>query len=322
MWMDLFLELTKLMCLLECVTSAPIFETQIKDVQNYLTAFGYLPKASSSRKSFLLDKSGFVSALRQLQKFAGLEETGVVDDKTLEILKVPRCSLPDIIEHQQDYYPKPRKKRYAVQGSRWRKKILSYKVGKYPTGLDKVDVDTDVKRAFKMWSDASGLTFLNKQLSDDPVDIEIRFENYYHGDEDSFDGPGGEDQTILFIRIFINLSGHVAHAFFPEFGGDAHFDNKEYWTVNKFTVRSWFFKVDCNVSILQGTNLLQSVTHEIGHSLGLQHFNKTDSMMAPFYKGWDPFMKLSKDDITAVKELYNDIVSVKEERRWRYFSLG
>ena len=45
-------------------------------------------------------------------------------------------------------------------------------------------------------------------------------------------------------------------------------------------------------------------------------------MMAPFYKGWDPFMKLSKDDITAVKELYNDIVSVKEERRWRYFSLG
>ena len=28
----------------------------------------------------------------------------------------------------------------------------------------------------------------------------------------------------------------VAHAFFPEFGGDAHFDNKEMWTVNKYTV--------------------------------------------------------------------------------------
>ena len=52
------------------------------------------------------------------------------------------------------------------------------------------------------------------------MDIELRFENYYHGDEDSFDGPGG----------------HVAHAFYPQFGGDAHFDNKEYWTVNKFTV--------------------------------------------------------------------------------------
>ena len=25
------------------------------------------------------------------------------------------------------------------------------------------------------------------------VDIEIRFENYYHGDEDAFDGPGGDN---------------------------------------------------------------------------------------------------------------------------------
>ena len=30
----------------------------------------------------------------------------------------------------------------------------------------------------------------------------------------------------------------VAHAFFPEFGGDAHFDNKELWTVNKYTVNN------------------------------------------------------------------------------------
>ena len=30
--------------------------------------------------------------------------------------------------------------------------------------------------------------------------------------------------------------GQVAHAFFPEYGGDAHFDNEEFWTVDKFTV--------------------------------------------------------------------------------------
>ena len=32
------------------------------------------------------------------------------------------------------------------------------------------------------------------------------------------------------------ISGVVAHAFFPEFGGDAHFDNGEHWTVNRYTV--------------------------------------------------------------------------------------
>ena len=30
--------------------------------------------------------------------------------------------------------------------------------------------------------------------------------------------------------------GQVAHAFFPEYGGDAHLDNEEFWTVDKFTV--------------------------------------------------------------------------------------
>ena len=28
----------------------------------------------------------------------------------------------------------------------------------------------------------------------------------------------------------------MAHAFFPEFGGDAHFDNGENWTVDKYSV--------------------------------------------------------------------------------------
>ena len=69
-----------------------------------------------------------------------------------------------------------------------------------------------------MWARASGLSFIRNQYG--AVDIEIRFESYYHGDEDSFDGPGGV----------------VAHAFFPEFGGDAHFDNGEDWTVNKYSV--------------------------------------------------------------------------------------
>ena len=37
----------------------------------------------------------------------------------------------------------------------------------------------------------------------------------------------------------VSFPGVVAHAFFPEFGGDAHFDNGEDWTVNKYSVSSY-----------------------------------------------------------------------------------
>lgn len=66
----------------------------------------------------------------------------------------------------------------------------------------------------QVWSEVSPLTFTRKYSGS--VDIDIRFEKYWHGDNNPFDGQG---QTL-------------AHAFFPQFGGDAHFDDDEPWTIN------------------------------------------------------------------------------------------
>ena len=75
--------------------------------------------------------------------------TGKLDKQTVELIGTPRCGVPDVLEEQlvddqeildigeneeqegenvtSSYFP-TRKKRYALQGSRWRTKSLTYKV--------------------------------------------------------------------------------------------------------------------------------------------------------------------------------------------------
>lgn len=93
-----------------------------------------------------------------------------------------------------------------------------------------------------------------------------------HGDGDAFDGVGGT----------------LAHAFFPVFGGDAHFDDAELWTIGSS----------------RGTNLFQVAAHEFGHSLGLSHSDVRTALMAPFYRGFERVFKLDSDDVLAIQALY------------------
>ena len=168
---------------------AAIGPGDINLMMNYLNRFGYLPSITSGKLP-LISQEGFEKSIKHFQSYVGLDITGVVDEQTLEFLKTPRCSLPDITSDIDSQSSSPREKRYALQGSRWKKRRLTYKVGRYPSKLSRPEVDADVGKAFKMWAKASGLTFVRKYSGN--VDIEIRFENYYHGDEDAFDGPGGD----------------------------------------------------------------------------------------------------------------------------------
>ena len=72
--------------------------------------------------------------------------TGKLDKETVELMGTPRCGVQDVLEEQlvdeqeildvgdkqeenvtSSYFP-ARRKRYALQGSRWRTKSLTYKV--------------------------------------------------------------------------------------------------------------------------------------------------------------------------------------------------
>lgn len=81
----------------------------------------------------------------------------------------------------------------------------------------------------QVWEDVTELTF--QPVTSGKVHIEIRFEKGEHGDGDPFDGPGGT----------------LAHAYFPIYGGDAHFDDTEAWTIDSYrgespsTVLEWIW---------------------------------------------------------------------------------
>jgi len=239
----------------------------------YLMRYGYME--SKEGTAALQTEEGLrrqiKKAVMDFQAFAGLNQTGFVDAKTQEMMDTPRCGVRDIIGHGA--YAR-RRKRYVLQGSRWRVTDLTYRVTKYPTTtrLKKSEIDRTMKQAFGMWEAATDLTFSLKKSGS--VHIEIRFERYEHGDGDAFDGPGGT----------------LAHAYFPQYGGDVHVDDTEFWTIDSF----------------KGTNILQTMVHEIGHSLGLSHSDVRAAIMAPFYKGWDPNMKLDKDDIKGIQALYGE----------------
>lgn len=77
-----------------------------------------------------------------------------------------------------------RRKRYILQGSRWRKSPVTFNITKYPPpGTMKPEmVDREISAAFRMWEEVSNLTF--KREREGKVNIEIRFETGSHGDEE------------------------------------------------------------------------------------------------------------------------------------------
>ena len=115
---------------------------------------------------------------------------------------------------------------------------------------------------------------INQSKLHKQVFLVCRFERRAHGHDDPFDGEGGT----------------LAHAFFPVYGGDVHFDDDEDWTVD--TPR--------------GTSLLMTASHELGHSLGLSHSDVRSALMAPFYRGFEENISLDPDDIAGIQALYGD----------------
>ncbi|XP_056139445.1 matrix metalloproteinase-20-like isoform X2 [Lampris incognitus] len=201
----------------------------------------------------------FSSKVMDMQVFFGLNTTGVLDSETLEVMRSPRCGVPDVEDYNHS------------QGTHWKKNVITYSIGRYTRDLPRRTVDFLVESALSLWARASGLTFV--RLHSHNADIMVEFVTDEHGDLYPFDGPRGT----------------LAHAFGPGegTGGDAHFDDDEYWTSGD-----------------KGVNLYVVAAHEFGHSLGLKHSRNPESLMYPTYNSPDSPNLLSTEDIANINALY------------------
>ncbi|XP_015240724.1 PREDICTED: collagenase 3-like [Cyprinodon variegatus] len=186
-----------------CVPVSKITEEDDIFAEVYLKKFFNLTeeKGPSARRGI----SPMSKKLSEMQKFFGLRITGTLDADTLEVMKKPRCGVPD-----------EKVARFSTFGNnlKWNKKSLTYRIVNYTPDMPRAQVDDSISRAFQVWARVTQLTF--RRLNSGTADIMISFGRRAHGDYYPFDGPGNT----------------LAHAFAPSsgIGGDAHFDDDENFT--------------------------------------------------------------------------------------------
>uniref|UniRef100_UPI00358F177E 72 kDa type IV collagenase-like isoform X2 n=1 Tax=Myxine glutinosa TaxID=7769 RepID=UPI00358F177E len=169
-------------------------------VQAFLMTAGYIPKVES--RDAPPSSQEINSALRKMQAFYGLPETGKVDTSTLDLVRAPRCGFPDVKAFST-----------FVNEPRWDRYDLTYRIVNSSIYTNYEMVEAAIAKAFKTWADATAFKF--SKVEDDQADIIIYFVKGAHEDN----------------APFFPTSNTMAHAYPPgkDIGGDIHFNDAFVW---------------------------------------------------------------------------------------------
>ncbi|CAL9707465.1 unnamed protein product [Knipowitschia caucasica] len=263
-------------------TQAPPTQDHSTQLVDWLLKYGYLPAPDSSTGQ-LQAWTTVTSAVRSMQRFAGINETGVLDEETLALMETRRCSLPDQEEPPGGatllrLRSRRSRSRRSEAGATWRGSNINWRLQSYPPSLPRDTVRSLVYYALRVWAQPTPLDFHEVGLG--ATDLQVDFHHGYHGDDYPFDGVGGA----------------VGHAFFPSDplrAGGVHLDSEEEWAFRQ--------------TAAEGTDLFTVLLHELGHALGLSHSSSRHSVMRPYYQGpaGDPLhYRLGPSDLESITQLY------------------
>uniref|UniRef100_A0A3B4X5B4 Matrix metallopeptidase 20a (enamelysin) n=1 Tax=Seriola lalandi dorsalis TaxID=1841481 RepID=A0A3B4X5B4_SERLL len=181
-----------------CAENTHNTTTHTNELQVAQTTMCVFPEDTKTLRR-IRSTSAMEEKIREMQNFFGLTETGHLDPHTLDVMREPRCGVPDV-ENFSFYPEKPK----------WKNHTITYMIAKYTPDMKNGDV---AKSFFTMpLKIHSTLMLIMVNHAKKDGEDGIFLQQYFS----PFDGPCGE----------------LAHAFQPGegMGGDVHFDEDETWT--------------------------------------------------------------------------------------------
>merc|ERR1712025_601899 len=215
-----------------------------------------------------LDNRDMVQGITEFQTMSGLTVTGDVDEATESQMLLLRCGARDVDEDAADM----------------KDGVLRYRVTKYPQSslMSEENIDNTILTAANLWkNEAVEIVKSEDDISESDTDITIVFcdfteclDNYFaedDGEELARPVRGEDGKTILYLDST------------QSWADDSTLSHLSYGGVMHLQVQ-----------------LLQVMTHQFGHLLGLHHSHRVTSSMAPFYMEWVNGVQPDKEDLLAV----------------------
>jgi len=228
---------------------------------------------SINRADHYLTKYGYLDnnkdrnqGLEAFQTLSGLAVTGNIDPATESQMLVPRCGARDDSGEELE-----------MTGA-----VLRYRVTRYPESslMSDDSIDNAILTAANLWKNDVVEIVKNEESGND-TDIDIVFCDF----TECVANYSVEDDGEELARPVKDKKGKVT----------LYLDSTQSWADDS-TLSQLSYGGVMHLQV----QLLQVMTHQFGHLLGLHHTHRMSSSMVPFYMEWVNMVQPDKEDLMAV----------------------